>query len=238
MAADGTGTDVSMPFWAKVTVALATLMAIVLVVLELECESWRHWWAERPIVAGLVSGGLLLGPLLLVFERLIEGNIAKREAQRLRAEQERWRDPALDALRTYRDEARRVLVTLDEQLRAEGQETGETVSNLDRAQLVELIAAQRPPGFAAVANAVRARATHSSSLAVSALYLLTLAPQLIEYREPVSSLQHAALDIADRCAAGADTGARGLADAAAAFEDEVNLLKEKLATVSAAPAPG
>jgi hypothetical protein len=238
MGADGAGTDVSMPFWAKVTVALAALTAIALVVLELVCESWRHWWADRPIVAGLVSGGLLLGPLLLVFERLIEGDIAKREAQRLQAEQERWRDPALDALRIYREEARRVPVTLDEQLLAEGQETGETVSNLTRAELVDLIAAQRPAGFAAVADAVRARATHASSLAVSALYLLTLAPQLIEYREPVSSLQHAALELADRCAAAAETGARGLADAAAEFEGEVEALKEKLATVSAAPAPG
>ncbi len=116
-----------MPSWQKWTVLVAVVAAAVLVSLEVFDGWWRDAWKEHPLSAGLVSGGLLLAPLLLVLEQNLERRaksreqrlgaaIAQAEQNRLENERERWRDPTRDALRTFAHTAIRTRDELHAQL--------------------------------------------------------------------------------------------------------------------------
>jgi hypothetical protein len=91
------GLTVSERLWLTVAVALASIA----MALDLFCAPWREWWQQRTLLAGLVSGGLIVPPLLIILERWITRR--DRRAAELAAEREReqWHQPAVVALETF-----------------------------------------------------------------------------------------------------------------------------------------
>jgi hypothetical protein len=101
-----------MPAWERVAVVAVAGLLLVALLLEWTSSGVRGWFVNHALTAGVVSGGLLLAPLLLVLERSLERREQERErlrqeavtAELARAEQrelERWKRPARDALETF-----------------------------------------------------------------------------------------------------------------------------------------
>jgi hypothetical protein len=82
-------------------VFVAVPAAVCVVIAELASADVRRFFVERPLTAGIVSGGLILAPAVFVLERFVERLDQQREAAEEARAQEKWREPAREAIETY-----------------------------------------------------------------------------------------------------------------------------------------
>jgi hypothetical protein len=79
----------------------ALTIGVGVIALDMTVGGWRDFWQARALTAGLLAGGLIVPPLLIILERFIARRDKQAEGERARRQQERWRRPAIDAIKAY-----------------------------------------------------------------------------------------------------------------------------------------
>jgi hypothetical protein len=92
------------PRWERYALAASLLLAVVAFLTDWLIHDVSQFWVDHPMIAGLVSGGVILPPLLILIERGLERHDEAIEQRITAREAERWRAPAVLALRALADD--------------------------------------------------------------------------------------------------------------------------------------
>jgi hypothetical protein len=224
MSANTNGTD--MPPWEKAAVGVAGALAAWLVVMEWADDDWESFFTRHPLLTGLISGGLLLAPLLLVVERSLGRRALRAEKAREEREQERLRKPALNAIDTFRQVATPIGALFHEALWRAVERTPTPGKGKPVEELVPLLARVHPTGFADVESQLRRESAVSGARAADAVAMLALYPPMSELAERCTAVQEATNEMADRCGelAASQSTDDAIAALVAAYERRAELL--------------
>lgn len=202
----------SMPSWEKLLVIAAPTALVSLLVIDLTDKAVREYFVAHALLAGVVSGGLLLGPPLLLIERSLERaqrnrdlarewNEARASEQREREERARWKRPAEDAIETY-------LYTADAFTKQLGQHLAQTARDLNAEPAaptwpgdwwLAIADHARQETFSDLYEFVHEAASRSGAIAITATNTLALYTPLSSYVEQISEIQRQTRAIAEQC---------------------------------------
>src|SRR5687768_5167608 len=93
--------------WELLGIVLWAGLVTIAVVLKIEDSGTLDFFVKHPVAAGIVSGGLILAPLVWLVERLVQRRERERDERRAAAEARRWHEPARDSVEVYLRSARR-----------------------------------------------------------------------------------------------------------------------------------
>jgi hypothetical protein len=88
------------PRWELPILVGSLVLAVAAAVTEWQFAAVSQFWTDHPMLVGLVSGGLIIPPLLVVIERYIARLDREHEGRAASLAAERWRAPAVLALNT------------------------------------------------------------------------------------------------------------------------------------------
>jgi hypothetical protein len=163
------------------------------VVTELTIPDLREWYLMRPVTAGIISGGIVLAPLVYLVERW-----TRRREQRARAAAEEraceeWREPAREAIETYMEACYEARGEIERELT-------NAAAMLERKQpglqhLPDLVVGRRG-WFMEFRQLLDSLARRSSSIALALVPAVAPYPPLTRFIQPVAAnqrqLRHAA----------------------------------------------
>jgi hypothetical protein len=193
----------TMPVWERAVVAVAMAALAALMVLEQLDTGLRAHIARHALLAGVVSGGLLLAPLLIVVERTLDRSRRDREDARERRELERWRLPAQEAVQTYLDVAVPFTAKLRDLLRdVKPSFNIATATAAEYADAYREFAKQAPNQDCSIRRlylVARDEVARSGAVAIGAASTLALYPPLSTYAGPIYRIQRTTRDLAECC---------------------------------------
>lgn len=200
-----------MPTWEKLLVTLALVALVALIVLE-QTDPWvRSQFVDHALLAGVVSGGLLLAPLLLIVERSLERAQRARDTERARsdmaaAEQRerrelgRWKRPAEDAIETYLYVADAFNDQLITRLKSGVRDAGVDPERPRYRDLWKVIADKGPiTAFLELYAFIHDAASRSGAIAIGATNTLALYTPLNGYVVRISEVQRVTRSMAEYC---------------------------------------
>jgi hypothetical protein len=164
----------------------------------------------HPVIAGIISGGVILAPLAFLAERLIARFEDRRDEERAAAELERWRGPAREAAYTYMRAARRTSLQVLDHVVDVIEKLSLPKPREGLGPVFEQISSRDPGWFADFSEYLDGLSIESGQAASSAVSILALYSPFAEHADDVARssrlLRHAARESYDVFLALAEQG--------------------------------
>lgn len=227
----------------RVALAVSAVIGIALVAFEAPDGGFQDFWKNHALLAGLVSGGLILAPVLYVFEqaaqrrereqeqRLAE-RIQRENAERERLERERWKRPAVRSIATRCSAAQLADRRFVDELIRSVEQTGDPGLGREPSELITVLATGNSQAFgdlAVILHEGELEADTAAALSAVALY-----PPISTFVASLEEIQQTTAEMAAACEQIAGAGGNAVEDDVTRLAADVRRRQRLLADLAAA----